>query len=107
MTHKPYLPCLNAPIDSSPPFSLTASLHLKPHLRSCSHAPLPNSYASCSSPLFLSKLPPSLSVTRFKLVVIALSTIWPNQFLVFCSTIFVSSYPNSYELVTFIAVVKC
>ncbi|VUZ55352.1 unnamed protein product [Hymenolepis diminuta] len=46
----------------------------------------------------------SLSVTRFKLVV---ASLWPIQLLVFCFTIVVSSYSNSYELVTVIAVVIC
>ncbi|VUZ44458.1 unnamed protein product [Hymenolepis diminuta] len=49
----------------------------------------------------------SLSVTRFKPVVAFLNTFWPNQLLVFCSTIRVSSYSNSYEVVTLITVVIC
>ncbi|KAM3178633.1 hypothetical protein ACTXT7_002189 [Hymenolepis weldensis] len=53
---------------------------------------------SASSPL-------SLSVTRFKPVVVSLNTFWSNQLLVFCSTIVVSSYSNSCELATVIAVV--
>ncbi|VUZ55080.1 unnamed protein product [Hymenolepis diminuta] len=65
MTHKPYLPCLNASIDF-PPFHNTLASQRR-HI--CVHAlarPYPNknnvrwsvtdSYASCSSPLFLSTL---------------------------------------------------
>ncbi|VUZ45414.1 unnamed protein product [Hymenolepis diminuta] len=29
MTHNPYLPCPNAPIDFPPPFSITVSFHLE------------------------------------------------------------------------------
>ncbi|VUZ55741.1 unnamed protein product, partial [Hymenolepis diminuta] len=67
------------------------------------------SYASCSSPFFPphAALSPSPSVTRFNFVVASLNTFWSNQLLVSCSTIVVSSYPNSYELVTEIAVVIC
>ncbi|VUZ49501.1 unnamed protein product [Hymenolepis diminuta] len=46
----------------------------------------------------------SLSHTRFKHLVIFLNTFWSNQLLVFCSTIVVSCYSNSYELVTVTAV---
>ncbi|VUZ41880.1 unnamed protein product, partial [Hymenolepis diminuta] len=49
----------------------------------------------------------SSHLSRFVLVVVALNTFWPNQLLVFCSTIVVSSYSNSYELVSVIAVVIC
>ncbi|VUZ55266.1 unnamed protein product [Hymenolepis diminuta] len=66
------------------------------------------SYAFCSPSFFLSTLPSlSLLVTRFKLVVASLNTFWPNQLLVFCSTIVASSYLNSYGLVTVIAVAIC
>ncbi|VUZ43916.1 unnamed protein product [Hymenolepis diminuta] len=42
-----------------------------------------------------------------KLIVGALHTFWSNQLLVFCSTIVVSSYSNSYELPTVFAVAIC
>ncbi|VUZ40388.1 unnamed protein product, partial [Hymenolepis diminuta] len=62
--------------------------------------------ASYLPPLFLSTQPSlSLSVTCFKPVVACLNTLWSNQLLVFCSTIVISSYSNSYELVTVIVVV--
>ncbi|KAM3172378.1 hypothetical protein ACTXT7_014666 [Hymenolepis weldensis] len=67
---------------------------------------LPAPIASSSSPLFLSTLPslsPSLSLALI-LVAVSLNTIWSNQLLVFCSRIVVSSYSNTYELVTVIAV---
>ncbi|KAM3179930.1 hypothetical protein ACTXT7_017301 [Hymenolepis weldensis] len=50
---------------------------------------------------------PSISLTRFKLLVGSLNTFWSNQLLVFCSTTVVSSYSNIYELVTVRAVVIC
>ncbi|VUZ42110.1 unnamed protein product [Hymenolepis diminuta] len=49
---------------------------------------------------------PYLSLSYFKPVVVSLNTFWSNQLLV-CSTIVVSSYSNSYESVTVIAVVIC
>ncbi|VUZ39755.1 unnamed protein product [Hymenolepis diminuta] len=61
---------------------------------------LPSS--SARSPLY-----PSFSLTCFKLVVASLNTFWSNQLLVFCSTIVVSSYSNSYEIVIIIAAVMC
>ncbi|KAM3187189.1 hypothetical protein ACTXT7_002795 [Hymenolepis weldensis] len=63
------------------------------------------SYASViSSPTQHAPLSISRSLARFKLVVASLDTFWSNQPLVFCSTIIASSYSNSYELVTVIAV---
>ncbi|VUZ43608.1 unnamed protein product [Hymenolepis diminuta] len=53
------------------------------------------------------QLPASTLPARFKLVVAYQSTILSGQLLVFCSTIVVSSYSNSYELVTVIAVPIC
>ncbi|VUZ51013.1 unnamed protein product, partial [Hymenolepis diminuta] len=50
--------------------------------------------------------PRSLSLASI-LVVASLNTFWSNQFLVLLFTIVVSSYSNSYELVTVIAVVIC
>ncbi|VUZ44897.1 unnamed protein product, partial [Hymenolepis diminuta] len=47
----------------------------------------------------------SLTHTRFKLVVASLNTFWSNLILVFCSTVIVSSYSNSCELVTVIGVI--
>ncbi|VUZ54877.1 unnamed protein product, partial [Hymenolepis diminuta] len=47
------------------------------------------------------------SLIRFRLVVASLNTFWSNQILAFCSTIFVSSYSNSCELATIIAIVIC
>ncbi|VUZ45618.1 unnamed protein product, partial [Hymenolepis diminuta] len=40
------------------------------------------------------------------LVVVSSNTFWSIQLLVFCSTIVVGSYSNSYELVTVVAVVN-
>ncbi|VUZ41195.1 unnamed protein product [Hymenolepis diminuta] len=57
------------------------------------HAPLP--------------IPPSLPLTCFKFVVVSLNKFCSNQLLVFCSTIVVSSYSNSYDLMIIIAVVIC
>ncbi|VUZ51310.1 unnamed protein product [Hymenolepis diminuta] len=62
------------------------------------------SSASSSLPFFLGTLLSlSPSITRFKLIVASLNTFWSNQLLVFCFIIVVSSYSNSYELVTVIA----
>ncbi|KAM3182405.1 hypothetical protein ACTXT7_012460 [Hymenolepis weldensis] len=63
------------------------------------------SYTSPSSPLFLSALPSLLLASI--LVGASLNTLWSNQLLVLCSTIVVSSYSNSYELMTIVAVVSC
>ncbi|VUZ54723.1 unnamed protein product [Hymenolepis diminuta] len=84
MTHNPYLPCLNTPIDF--PLSITASFCLKStsvpmfsciltqvthkavfvfHPKGNARLSVIGSYASSFSPLFLSTLPPlSLSHTR-------------------------------------------
>ncbi|KAM3186075.1 hypothetical protein ACTXT7_005081 [Hymenolepis weldensis] len=50
----------------------------------------------------------SLSLLLVAILVMAsLSTFWSNQLLTFYSTIVVTSYSNSYELVTAVAVVSC
>ncbi|VUZ56465.1 unnamed protein product [Hymenolepis diminuta] len=101
MTHDSYLPCLNASIDTLP-----ASFHLKSTSSNNTRLSVTGSYASCSSPRFLSSLHSlSLSVTRFKLVVVALTTF--SVCLVFWFTIILSSNSNSYELVTVIALIIC
>ncbi|VUZ50829.1 unnamed protein product, partial [Hymenolepis diminuta] len=88
------------------PFSITAPLHIKAHLRSRSRVLTQVTHIKLS---LLARhnnhAPLSISVIRFKPVVASLNTIWSNQLLVFCSTIIVSSYSNSYELVTAIALV--
>ncbi|VUZ42330.1 unnamed protein product [Hymenolepis diminuta] len=59
--------------------------------------------SSARSPLYL-----SFSLTRFNPHFGFLEYIfWLNQLLVVCFTIVVSSYSNSYELVTVIAVIIC
>ncbi|VUZ39107.1 unnamed protein product, partial [Hymenolepis diminuta] len=59
--------------------------------------------SSVHSPLY-----PSFSLLLASILVLdSLNTFWSNQLLVFRSTIVVSSYSNSYELVTVIAVVIC
>ncbi|VUZ57067.1 unnamed protein product [Hymenolepis diminuta] len=64
MTHDPYLPCLNATTDF--PLSITASFHLKSTFNKNSRVSATGSYASCSSPLFLSTLSSlPLSLARF------------------------------------------
>ncbi|KAM3171782.1 hypothetical protein ACTXT7_015914 [Hymenolepis weldensis] len=69
--------------------------------------PITGSYAFLSSPLFPNSLL-SLSLLLASILDLAsLSTFWSNQLLVFCSTIVVSPYSNSYELVTVVAVVRC
>ncbi|KAM3175237.1 hypothetical protein ACTXT7_008916 [Hymenolepis weldensis] len=50
--------------------------------------------------------PPLSLLLALILVVAFLNTFWSNQLLEFCSTIVVSSYSNSYELVTVVAVVN-
>ncbi|KAM3186170.1 hypothetical protein ACTXT7_004906 [Hymenolepis weldensis] len=57
----------------------------------------------CSSTL--SSLSPSLSIASI-LVAASLNAFWSKQLLVFCSTIVVSSYSNSYKLVTVVAVIS-
>ncbi|VUZ55562.1 unnamed protein product [Hymenolepis diminuta] len=65
------------------------------------------SYASLSSSIFLSTLfsLPLLFAPVF--IVASLNTFWSNQFLMFCFTIVINPYLNSYELVTVIAVARC
>ncbi|VUZ48584.1 unnamed protein product [Hymenolepis diminuta] len=67
--------------------------------KNSSNMPVTGSCASSSSPLFLSPLP-------FSLLLANLSTLWSNQLLVICSTIVVSSYSNSHELVTVVAAIS-
>ncbi|VUZ43234.1 unnamed protein product [Hymenolepis diminuta] len=71
---------------------------------------------ACQSPAFAlpvrllsssTRSPLYLALTRFNPRCGLLEYIWSNQILVFCSTIVVSSYLNSYELVTVIPVVIC
>ncbi|KAM3180190.1 hypothetical protein ACTXT7_016799 [Hymenolepis weldensis] len=83
-----------------PPFSYNSLASTKKHI--CAHV------LTCPYPIDSHTLPSlSLSVARFKPVVASLTTFWPDQLLVFRFTIVVSSYSNSYELMTVIAVVIC
>ncbi|VUZ50059.1 unnamed protein product [Hymenolepis diminuta] len=118
MMHDPYLPCLKAPIDSSR-FHNRLVLYKK-HI--CTHTlvrPYPSDsykgiffslnnnsrmsatgYYASSSSLFLSTSPSlSLSLVSNSLWLPRIH-FWSNKLLVFCFTIVVSFYSNSYELVT-------
>ncbi|KAM3184243.1 hypothetical protein ACTXT7_008748 [Hymenolepis weldensis] len=123
MMHNPYLPCLNAPIAF--PLSITFSFHLKStsalmfslgltqvtHMKPSLFSTITTHAGQLRAPALtahlLSSSARSLSVTHFKPVIASLNTFWSNQLLVFCSTIAVSSYSNSYELVTVTAAVIC
>ncbi|VUZ54289.1 unnamed protein product [Hymenolepis diminuta] len=70
-------------------------------------ASVTGSYVSLSSPLHLSLFPYFSFLFASILIVASLNKFWSDQVLVFCSTIVVSSYSNTYELVTVVAVVCC
>ncbi|VUZ46979.1 unnamed protein product [Hymenolepis diminuta] len=77
------------------------------HSKHDARVSITGAYASTSSPLLLSPLPPSLFLLASVFVVASLNTFWFNQLLVFCSTIAVSSYSSSNKLATVVAVVSC
>ncbi|VUZ45008.1 unnamed protein product [Hymenolepis diminuta] len=91
-----------------PLFSMTASLHIRgtSALMLWRGLSLQHTLVSYGLLRFLpiSSLPQHVALS---LVVASLNTFWSTQPLVFCFTIVVSSYSNSYELVTVIAVVIC
>ncbi|VUZ45641.1 unnamed protein product [Hymenolepis diminuta] len=97
-----------------PLFSITPSLHIKGTsalmlwrgLTQVTHIKL--SLFSRQGHACRLRAPMLLSLSlSLLLVVVSLTTFWSTQLLVFCFTIFVSSYSNSYELVTVIVVVIC
>ncbi|KAM3177860.1 hypothetical protein ACTXT7_003697 [Hymenolepis weldensis] len=123
MTQNPYLSCLNSPITFPPFHNRLAS----PKKHICAHVlvrPYPSdsnkaifvfhSITTHAGQLPAPTLPAHLlsSSTRSLLYLShslqsSLNTFWSNQLLVLCSTIVISYYSNSHELVTIVAVVIC
>ncbi|VUZ51885.1 unnamed protein product [Hymenolepis diminuta] len=116
MTHNLYLICLNGPIDSplfynSPVTSalifslgLTPVIHVK--LSLFLHSKRTRVIYRLLRLSLISSvphLPPSFALI---LPVASLKKFLSNQLLMFCSTIVVTSYSNSYELVTVVAFVR-
>ncbi|KAM3173811.1 hypothetical protein ACTXT7_011832 [Hymenolepis weldensis] len=99
-----------------PPSLYNHLFHRKVHQSSCLAQACPNkrtraSYRLPRFPLISSlpqhsQLPLSLFLLTSILVVASLTRFWSNQLLVFCSTNVVSSYSNSHELVSVVAVVS-